>query len=205
MSRKNPHIVRKIQKFIYQRAEHLSFRSAHLTFWSKITLFWIFITFLSLFLPWVNSLDGIMSTSQNKLDSFSSFSWYIGHVWFLILCILTLSAFSIFSIVRKEKIRFFMLIQISDTLCCLCSSVIIFILSIQSYFFINWLQLFSANILYGKWIILSITGALIIFTWSIIMRNEYRKNIKGSYISEIDKKIQDLQIDEQKDNMKLPF
>jgi hypothetical protein len=38
--------------------------------------------------------------------------------------------------------------------------------------------------MYGKGIILCITGALVMFSGALIMKQEYRKNIKGSYIND---------------------
>ena len=205
MSRRPTSISRNVQKFIYTKKQRISFKAAYLTNGSKIILFWIIICGVSLFLPWVTSMGGITAWSWSESQSFSSFSWVLWRVGVLIFFLLSCMSFSILSIAKKEKIRFFLLMNISDTLLCLCSSLIIFFLCIQSYLFIGWLQIFSSNILYGKWIILCMTGAIILFIGSIIIRQEYRKNIKWSYISELSEPEKNQDTTESKDNMKLPF
>ncbi|MDA9129099.1 hypothetical protein N9J72_01315 [Candidatus Gracilibacteria bacterium] len=205
MSRKKNHPTRKIQRFIQKLGEQISFRGSHMTFGAKITLFGIILSGVSLFFSWVHSFDGIIGLGGSEPESFSSFSSYTGNTGFFILSIILLCAFSILSTKRKEKIRFFTLIQISDIICCVFGSIMILILSLQSYFFIQGLQAFSSQILYGKGIIFCITSAIIMLIGALIMRQEYRKNIKGSYIRNGEENLENQDTSSKKDNMILPF
>lgn len=205
MVRNKTPISRKVQKYLQSTYEQVSFRNAYLTLGSKLVLIALCIIAISLFLPWMSSTESISSTGNMNSLSLWSFSLQLWYVGFFVLSLLILSSFSILSTVRKEKIRFFIFIQISDILCCLGSSIIIFILCLQSYFYVHGLQMFSANIFYGKWLILCLSGTLVMFTGSLIMRSEYRRNVKGSYIHEQSARNYWEFSEETKNNMKLPF
>lgn len=97
------------------------------------------------------------------------------------------------------------MIQLTDWICALYGSMLIILLCIQTFLFIGGLQTFSGNILYGKGIILCITGAIVVLFGSLLLKKEYRKNIKGSYMSELRSGENMSEENEQKNNMKLPF
>jgi hypothetical protein len=139
------------------------------------------------------------------MHSFISFSALLGRIGFFILITLMLIAFSIFSIQKKEKFRYFSLIHISDYISLLAWWAFIFLLSVHSFFLVWGLQLFSSNIIYGKGIVLCITWSLVILSGALIMKQEYRKNIKWSYINDIKASWQQGLENTEKNNMKLPF
>lgn len=205
MSKQKHELIRSVQRYVHFSRKHLSFKAAHITIWGKIALFGIFICCISLFFPWVSSFDGISDWWPSRLKSFLSFSILLGYIWFFILIALIVSIFAIFSIQRKEKLHFFTHIQLSDHNSWILSAVFIFLMCFHSFFLIRGLQIFSANVLYWEWIILCITGSIIMFIWSIMMKKEYRKNLRWSYSSEAHIQDQNELIDQGQDNMKLPF
>ena len=205
MPRNKHEMLRMIQRYMHFWWKQLSFKAAHITLWWKLALFGICIWIISLFFPWVSSFDGIANGWQTQLKSFLSFSILLWYVGFFIFLALVVSAFAIFSIQAKEKLHFFSYIQLSDHNSGILSSCFIFILCLHSFFLIRWLQVFSANVLYGEWIILCITGSIIMFTWSIMMKNENRRNMRWSYSSEAHTRDQNEVHEKVKDNMKLPF
>ena len=205
MPRKHTYSLRSIQRYIHFKKQNITFKTSHLSLGSKISLFGSFICFISLFFPWLSSYDGVNQWELNSLQSFGSFSSILWHVGFFVLIILWIIFFLLFSVSKKEKVRYIILLQFSENLMCLWGSLMIFLLCLHSFFFISWLELFSSGILYGKWIILCITGSIVLLIGSIVMRDEYRKNIKWSYISELVPEQTQGQLDLKKSNMKLPF
>lgn len=69
---------------------------------------------------------------------------------------------------------------------------------------ISGLQKFSVNIIYWKWIMLCITGAIIMFVSSILLQKEEEKSV-GSHIHEGKNMSHNPHEKSIKDNMKLPF
>ena len=205
MTRKHTYNLRSLQRYIHFKKRNITFKTSHLSPGSKIALFWSFICFISLFLPWMSSFSGINQGGVNNIDSFGSFSSILWYIWFFILILLWIIFFLLFSTSKKEKVRYIIMLQFSENLMCLWWALMIFLLCLHSFFFISWLELFSSGILYGKWIILCITGSIVLLIGSIIMRTEYRKNIKWSYISELYPRQDSTQNTTEKSNMKLPF
>lgn len=201
----NKRILHYIKKHIYQIKKIIIFKSSHISFWGKTALLWTIICMISLFFSWAWSPWVIVSSWNLQIDSFTSFSNILWRIWYFILITLWLIIFSLFSIERKEKIRYFTLIHISDYISVLIWSIFIFLLSIHSFLLVWGLQLFSSSITYWNGIILCVTWSLVMFAWSCIMKHEYRKNIKWSYINDISTTPENRLNNTQKDNMKLPF
>lgn len=205
MLNKNKKLLRKIQKYIQETQNAIKFKTSHISTWWKIVLIGSLVTFFSLFIPWISPLDTVISCGYSDIPTSNSFSKLLWWVWFFIIIILAIISFSLFSIQRKEKLHFFSHIRLPDMISALLGSILIFILTFHSFFIISWLQFFSVNILYWKGLILCITWSIVIGIWALIMKKEYRKNIKWSYISEV-KKTENLVMEsEEKHNMKFPF
>lgn len=196
---------RSIRRFLYFWKRATKFKLSYASNGEKIGFFGIIICFLSLFFPWISSLDGIAGDINGSVESFWAFSKILGFTWVFIFLTLLVVGFSIFSIRRKERLRFFSLVHISEYSSCLIWSLFISILCIQKFFLISWLQVFSSNILYGKWIILCLTWSFFILIAAIIIKTEYRKKVHGSYIYE-ERELRNIEnTPEDKNNMKLPF
>lgn len=205
MTYRNKKILRLIQKKLTYIYEKIYFKTSHITPGGKVTLVGIILCFISLFMPWISTLGNLSTNTTSNFWTASSFSGLIWNVGFFILFALIVVSFWVFSIEKKEKLHFLSLMRFNDRVSALIGSIFIFIMSLHSFLLISWLQYFSMNILYGQWIILCITWSIIIWIWAYIMKNEYRKNIKGSYISELRPWAHSEQQEEEKNNMKLPF
>lgn len=201
----NKKVIYIIRKNLLQIKKQLIFKSSHISFGWKIALLWAWISLISLFFPWVWSLGTIISSGDVQIHSFSSFANVLGRIGFFIAATLWIIIFSIFSIQKKEKLRYFSLLHISDYISSLIGSIFIFILSIHSLFLIWGLKIFSSNIIHWKGIILSITWSLVILAGALIMKQEYRKNIKWSYINDVTAEKWQQVPQVEKSNMKLPF
>ncbi|NDK10132.1 hypothetical protein GW846_05145 [Candidatus Gracilibacteria bacterium] len=205
MASKNKKIIRAVQKNLGIIQEQLRFKTSHISDGGKISLAGVSISLVSLFIIWVNSEVSIVSSGNTQISGVNSFSALVGYTGFFILLILGFICFSIFSIRKKEKFHSFSLIHIYDFAACFYGSILIMILCLQGLFYMRGLQTFSSDIGYGKGIILCITGAIVILIGSLILKKEYRKNIKGSYTSEIKNQDYGSELEPNRDNMKLPF
>jgi len=194
-----------MQKKILLIREKIIFKTSHISVWGKITLFWCLICFISLFVPWWWTFWNIMESVNITNNSFNSFHIIMGYVWYFILWILIMTSFVVASIKKKQKFKYFSLIEIREYSFCIISSIIIFLTALHIFFITVWLKTFSSNITHSHGIILCMTGAVIIFFWGIVIRWEYRINIKWSYINDSNKSPRNSEFKEQKDNMKLPF
>ncbi len=205
MPSNNKKIIRIIQKHFSNFQEQLKFKTAHITNGWKISILGLILCYISLFLTWIYSNVSIVSSGSTQIKSVSSFGALVGYTWFFLFILLTFIAFSIFSIRKKEKFHSFSLIHIYDFAAWFYGSIIIIILCIQSLFYMRGLQTFSSDVMYWKWVILCITWAIVVLMGSLMLKNEYRKNIKWSFMSELKNSENLRSTESSKDNMKLPF
>jgi hypothetical protein len=201
----NTNTLRFLQKRILKLQEKIIFKTSHISSWGKLALFWVLLCLWSLFISWWGAFWNIVDAENIENYSFNSFSsvmWFIGY---FILLWLILVTFSISSIKKKQKLKYLSLIEMRDYSCSILTAIVIFLAALHSFFITIWLQLFSSNITHSRWIILCMTGSIIIFIWGIVIRSEYRMNIKWSYISDTGRIPLETGTKETKDNMKLPF
>ena len=201
----NTNTLRFMQKKIVKLQENILFKTSHISFGWKLALFGIIICFISLFMPWWGAFWNIIDSENIENYSFNSFSSVMGYVGYFVLLWLCLMFFAITSIKKKQKLKYFSLIEIRDYSSCIITSIVIFLTSLHSFFITTGLTLFSSNITYWNGIILCMTGSIVVFIWGIVIRWEHRMNIKWSYINDTHKTNQESVFKEQKDNMKLPF
>jgi len=200
---------RSIKTYLYKIQKIIAYKISSLQVWGKISLFGIFICCVSLFFPWViftwNSDIDQISRSVESATSFSALVW---NSWFFITLSLGISLFSLFSYTTKKKIHSLTTLSYKVHTILILISCIILYTSIHSLLMIGWLQTFASNIIYGKWIILCITGSFILLIWGLKLRKDIKNNTAGIYINDT-KDIHSTPIneknDEVKDNMKLPF
>jgi len=201
----NTQTLRFFQKKIQSLQEKIIFKTSHISTWGKLSLFWVFICFVSLFISWGWSFWNTISSENVKIYDFSSFSpimWYIG---FFILSWISLAAFSISSIQKKQKFKYFSLLELRDYSCTIIVGLIVFLWTLHSFFIIIWLKIFSSNITHSNGIILCMTWSIIMIIWGIVIRKEYRMNIKWSYINDSERSPHFSEHKDKKGNMKLPF
>lgn len=201
----NQNTLRYLQKKILKIQERIIFKTSHISLWGKIVLFWSVLCFISLFFSWGWTYWTLVRAENIENYSFNSFSAILWFIWYFILSLLALIVFAVSSIKKKQKIKYFSLIEIRDYNCSIISSAIIFFAALHSFFITFWLKLFSSNITHSHGVILCMTGAVIMFFWGIVIRSEYRMNIKWSYINDSHRVGWDSEFKEHKDNMKLPF
>lgn len=139
---------------------------------------------------------------MNSANSFSALSWRSGYFIFPIIINMWIS---IVSIKRQEKIRYISPLRYDKLTINILGSILIICITLQCFFFLGWLQLFSQDIIYGPGIILSITGAFLALIGTYFLHKESHTGGKGSYSSEIrDEYSREKQKDERS-NMSLPF
>lgn len=184
---------RKLKKIILYFINIFKIKSASLSKAKQTALVWIFIWYISLFFNWINS-----NNWNFKTNAFNNITWFSAFIIFILLSILL---FIIISTNKKEKIKITSNISFKDYNIISISSIFIIILSINCLFIINWLAYFSADLYYGKWIIMTIVSAIVILWTSFYIKNDSNHS-KNFYLN--DSEEQDLEVRE-KNNMKLPF
>ncbi len=183
-------ILNKIKSFI----NNFNFKSLNLTFAKQITILWCFIWYVSLFIPWI-----IDTSTSKQWNSFNSLSW---NIWYLLLIILILPIFFIFSTNYKEKIKLYSDLSLKNHFIIITSWFFIISFSIITLSFVNWLQTFFESTTNWKWVILCMTSWFIILIWWFLMRKDYYNNSSEIIL---DKLNQNREEAKEKDNMKLPF
>jgi len=194
MNRKNKKWNNNYKNEITCFIKNIKFKSINLTFSKKIIFLWIFIWFISLFLPWIIDTEKMITW-----NSFYSLTW---NIWFLLIIILLLPIFIIFSTNYKDKIKLYSDLSVKNHFIVITSWFIVISFSIISLSFINWLHTFFENIFYGKWVILSMTSWFIILFWWILLRKEYYSDSSEIILNKMNQNREKLK---KEDNMKLPF
>ncbi len=188
---------RKIKRQLLQTIDLIKFKWFNLSTSKKIVLAWVVFWFISLFLNWVDSTS---TTSWNVYSSFSDFVW---KTWVTLLLLQIFITFLIFSKKNKEKLKMSIDSHIKDFSLIIMSWVFIIVVSINALNFVSWLQHFSADIIYGAWIIWEICAWIMITAGWIMLRKDFYKNINKVYINESEDDEKE-EIDEDS-NMSLPF
>ena len=204
MGYRNTHHMRVVQKHILKIQEQIIFKISHISPAGKISLLWVAICIFSLFQPWIIAEESIIQ-GITPIKSVGSFSSLIGHVWFLMFSILCVISFAIISLKKKEKLFFLGLSRMEESFITLYGAIILGLLSFQSFFFISGLQVFSANVKYGTGIIFSFVWIIFLLWGSYMFKKEFRRNVKGSYMSEVSAEEHSQQREKERSNMKLPF
>lgn len=200
--------IRFFQKHIMQIMDFIKFKVSTLTIGEKISLWALMICSFSLFIPWIRFISNWDSTLSPELsinNSFSSIIWNSGVFIGFGIC---LGLFFLFSTKNREKIH--SLIPVSRKVHNIIFYIALYIItiSLHTIFMIIWLQTFAANIVYWKWIILCLTGGIILLFWALQIKKDISKSKKWTYLNEAynSHSLWDSQESEDKrNNMKLPF
>jgi len=174
----------------------MKFKTTNFSFSSNTTLIWIIVWIISLFVNWISENEEVSTWAFNEITWINAF--------FITLC-LSLSVFIIFSTAKKERLKMFLNISFKDTDVLKKIWLIIFILSICSFYNIRWLSTFSSEIRYSHWVTLSILSWIIIFySWYVSTKQWFDNN--RVYFQDVDNGNNIVtKSKEVKDNMKLPF
>lgn len=193
-SAKNRKIKRSILKAIsIVRLSWLNLNTAQ-----KTSFFWVLIGVLSLFLNWVDSVEWLVV--WNAFTDVLWISWYI----LIILQILTLLI--LFSNNNTIIIKNILNVQVKDGFLVLIFSIFSFLITINTFYIVEWLSTFSQWIFLWKWIIFSIISSILSITWWILMIRSKEKISVFSWNENNDTEIaEEKAIVDEKNNMKLPF
>lgn len=171
--------------------------------WAKVSLFWSLIIWFSLFLPWIQSLDGVTKLHSDRMyeNAFTQHTWYIGY---FITALIGFVIFSIISNKRKERLKYFSLLDIPESILIFFTASLLLVFNTHYFFIIWWFQIYNNNIIHGSGFILCYTWSLILIIWCILMR--YWRKVNNttivwyeSYDVYFEKK------EAEAKNMKLPF
>ncbi|MDP2090263.1 MAG: hypothetical protein Q8K30_01575 [Candidatus Gracilibacteria bacterium] len=194
MSKRYRHTKNKLKYEITEFINNLNFKSNNLTFSKQITILGCVLGYISLFMPWI--IDNNLGKNWNSFYSLS------GNIGYLLIIILTLPIFVIFSTNYKEKIKLYSDLSLKNHFIIITSGFFVLSFSIIILSFANGLQTFFENTTYGKGVILSMTGGIIILLGGLIIRKEYHNNSSEIILNKLN---QDREETKEKDNMKLPF
>ena len=188
---------RKVKRQLLHVIDLVKLKWLNLTLPKKIILSWNVIWFFSLFFRWVDSTSSI---SDNIGGAFSSLAWKTG---LSLLVVHILVFFLIFSKKNKDKLKLSIDSHIKDFSLVIICWVMITILWINAFFYVDWLQHFSSDIIYWPWVIAEISAWIMITIGWFLLRNDFYTNINKVYINESEDDEQE-QMDEDS-NMSLPF
>ncbi len=199
MSYKNRAKIRKFQKKVTWFWNWIKFKWLSLSNSWKIIIFGSIISFTSLFMPWIISKDW----KELSVNSFSNLS---GKSWMLVIILIMIILFFVFSLKNKERLKLLSNVHIKDYSMYILSWLFIIVISFIVLNFSQWLIVFQDNMIYWKWIIFNLIWGILIFTWWIYTKKEESSNNSTETIfinddNEIDSDLED----DKKNNMKLPF
>jgi len=193
-------IKRRLQKVLLNTSNFFKYKILNMSFWEKIIFGGLLICYISLFFPWIDSIWDTQNIITTWVHPFTLILW---RVWYFLLWIIVFTSIVIFKTPSSSLSDYLVKNTISKIF--IFSWGAIFLLSLQTLFFIQWIQIFSSEIVYEKGAILSLTGASITIIWGLILRKEKINNNQTGIIRDhkIDSEILDSK--DVKNNMKLPF
>lgn len=194
MSIRNRNNKNKIKNEIDKLINNLNFKSLNLSLSRQVVLVWCAFWYLSLFIPWI-----VDKSIWKTWNAFHSLSW---NIWYLLMFILFLPIFVIFSTNYKEKLKLYSDLTLKNHFIIITSWFFVISFSIISLSFVNGLNTFVENTSYWNWVILSLTSWLIILIWWLIIRKEYYNNSSEIILNKLNQNREEAK---EKDNMKLPF
>lgn len=157
--------TRKINNLIKNIANNIRFKMESFSFAKIVIIMWVLIWYFSMFMNWISSDD--KSMVSNAFNDVTLFSVYI------IITLLFVILFLLFSLNKKEKIKKTTNIMFRDYVIIIFISIIIFMLSVSNLWALIWLKIFSSEVSYWSWIITIIISSIIMFIWWILLKNDH--------------------------------
>lgn len=198
------HKLRKQCYYVFiELSSKIWYKYLELNLWVKISIFWTILVLISLFLPWIESLDWITPLNSGNFseNAFSIYTWFI---WYFLLILLIFMLFTLISEKRKERLKYFSLLDLPESILVFFTTSILTIISIQYFFMIGWLQTFNQNIIHGSWLILATTWTIILYVWYIFMK-KIRKKGNSAILWYENHETHFERKENNPNNMKLPF
>ncbi|MCH8518640.1 hypothetical protein LAT59_02680 [Candidatus Gracilibacteria bacterium] len=203
MLRKYQKIKRRFYFFITNISSKIAYRYLELDAGSKVSIFGLGICITSLFLPWVQSLDNVTLLPSGNLSE-NAFSIFTGYIGYAIILLLLFVLFTLLSEKRKERLKYFSLLDIPESILVLYTSSILGIICLQYFFIVGGFQIISQNIIYGTGLILCTTGSFLLLFGYILLKKSRKKQNTASYGYEGSDSAFEKRPNDSK-NMKLPF
>ncbi len=193
MSAKNRKLKRALETII----SVLKFESLNITTPHKVVLIWACFSIASLFMNWFDSYDS--KIIWNWFDSLLWITWYI--LFFLNLKII----FFVLSTKQKEFVKNLFNFNIKDWFLLVLLTWFWLVVSVNTIFLIQNFSFFVEWIIIWKWIIFSIIWYIFWLIWGFFIINSKTKT--SIYIDWNEENIQndEIRVQEDKNNMKLPF
>ena len=184
---------RKIKNIFSGILNTIKFKIEAFSFSKIIILVWIIIWYCSLFMTHINSIEkDLISNIFNRITFISAI---------IIILLLSIILFLLFSYNKKEKIKKSANIIFRDYIIIIFISIILFLISINNLWVIIGLETFNSWISYWSWVIMIIISSIFIFIWWFLLKNEYYLT-KNIYLNDSnEQKNQNI----EKNNTKLPF
>ena len=190
---------RKLKRTLINIVRFIKFESLNISLSYKFVLVWVIIWIISLFMNWVES-----SSIEVTWNAFNSLLWITGYIIFSFLLI---TLFFIFNKNKQEKVKTILNLIIKDWNLIIFLFLFCLVLTINSIFYINWLNTFKQSIIIWQWIIFWIIWDVFwLIGWYLILKEKTKTGIiiddsveQNPDIYSINNWVVD------KNNMKLPF
>ena len=190
---------RKLKRALINIVRFIKFESLNISLSYKFVLVWVIIWIISLFMNWVES-----SSFEITWNAFNSLLWITGYIIFSFLLI---TLFFIFNKNKQEKVKTILNLIIKDWNLIIFLFLFCLVLTINSIFYINWLNTFKQSIIIWQWIIFWIIWDVFwLIGWYLILKEKTKTWIiiddsveQNPDIYSINNWVVD------KNNMKLPF
>lgn len=190
---------RKLKRTLINIVRFIKFESLNISLSYKFVLVWVIIWIISLFMNWVES-----SSFEITWNAFNSLLWITGYIIFSFLLI---TLFFIFNKNKQEKVKTILNLIIKDWNLIIFLFLFCLVLTINSIFYINWLNTFKQSIIIWQWIIFWIIWDVFwLIGWYLILKEKTKTWIiiddsveQNPDIYSINNWVVD------KNNMKLPF
>ncbi len=190
---------RKLKRTLINIVRFIKFESLNISLSYKFVLVWVIIWIISLFMNWVES-----SSFEITWNAFNSLLWITGYIIFSFLLI---TLFFIFNKNKQEKVKTILNLIIKDWNLIIFLFLFCLVLTINSIFYINWLNTFKQSIIIWQWIIFWIIWDVFwLIGWYLILKEKTKTGIiiddsveQNPDIYSINNWVVD------KNNMKLPF
>ena len=190
---------RKLKRTLINIVRFIKFESLNISLSYKFVLVWVIIWIISLFMNWVES-----SSFEVTWSAFNSLLWITGYIIFSFLLI---TLFFIFNKNKQEKVKTILNLIIKDWNLIIFLFLFCLVLTINSIFYINWLNTFKQSIIIWQWIIFWIIWDVFwLIGWYLILKEKTKTGIiiddsveQNPDIYSINNWVVD------KNNMKLPF
>jgi len=171
-------------------------KANNLNIWQIIILVSLALIIISLTNPWFS-----LGYNNTSYWAFSKIVWII---WYFSIILVWLNIFMIFSVVLKNKIKLFLSHFLEDSSVFIFSSLLLFILWIQTLISLWGLVIFSSEIKFHSGIIFYWVGSFLFIVWSFINK-KLEKQTQQMFLTNNSNHCSHNNSKKNKNTTKLPF